>query len=164
MKAVLVWMVGLALASVMPLASAQALSQQIVGTWLPVSQYVDQDGKKVEPFGSSPKGMVVYDANGRFVLVLQRGTLPKFASNNRMTGTPEENKAVVQGSIGYFGRYKVDDKEGKIHLRYEGSSYPNWDGDEQTRLISISGDELRMVSPVSTVGGGIPYLVMRRAK
>ena len=67
--------------------SAQALAQQIVGTWIAVSQYVDQDGKKLEPFGSDPKGMVVYDSNGRFILVLQRATLPKFASNNRMTGT-----------------------------------------------------------------------------
>ena len=48
--------------------SAQALAQQIVGTWIAVSQYVDQDGKKLEPFGPNPKGMVVYDSNGRFIL------------------------------------------------------------------------------------------------
>src|SRR5262249_52921942 len=34
-----------------------------------------------------------------------RSDLPKFASNNRDMGTPEENKAVVQGSITYFGTY-----------------------------------------------------------
>jgi len=66
----------------MPVAKADGLKEQIVGMWLPVSQYVDQGGKKLEPFGSSPKGMVVYDAGGRFVLMLQRGDLPKFASNN----------------------------------------------------------------------------------
>ena len=81
----------------------QGLKEQIVGTWTPVSQYVDQDGKRLEPFGSNPKGIVVYDSNGRFVLVLQRASLPKFVSSNRMTGSPEENKAIVQGSIAYFG-------------------------------------------------------------
>lgn len=75
------------------------MKEEIVGTWSAVSQYVDQDGKKLEPFGSNPKGIVVYDRHGRFVLVLQRAALPRFASNNRLTGTAEENKAIVQGSI-----------------------------------------------------------------
>jgi hypothetical protein len=145
-------------------ANAQTLRQQVVGTWLAVSQYVDQDGKKVEPFGSNLKGMAVYDANGRFIQMLQRSTLPKFGSNNRMTGTAEENKAIVQGSIAYFGRYSVDEKEGKINLHYDGSTYPNWDGEDQTRLITISGDEMKIVSPHSAVGGGVVHLVLRRAK
>ena len=73
------------------------------GTDFPLSQYVDQDGKRLEPFGPNPKGIVVYDSNGRFVLVLQRASLPRFASSNRMAGSAEENKAIVQGSIAYFG-------------------------------------------------------------
>ena len=140
------------------------LKEQIVGTWTPVSQYVDQDGKRLEPFGSNPKGIVVYDNNGRFVLVLQRASLPKFESSNRMAGSPEENKAIVQGSIAYFGSYSVDEKEQKINIHYDGSTYPNWDGEDQVRLISIKGDELSMVSPVSAVGGGSVHLLLRRAK
>ena len=141
-----------------------SLKEQIVGTWSAVSQYVDQDGKKLEPFGSNPKGMVVYDADGRFILVLQHATLPKFASNNRMTGTTEENKAIVQGSIAYFGRYSIDENERKINLHYDGSTYPNWDGEDQIRFIAISGDELKIISPVSAVGGGTVHLVLRRVK
>lgn len=144
-------------------AGGQALKDQIVGTWLPVSQYVDQDGKKVEPFGPDPKGMVVYDVNGRFVLVLQRAGLPKFASNNRMTGTSDENKAIVQGSIAYFGRYSVNERERKINLHYEGSTFPNWDGNDQTRLVQIAGDDLTIISPVSAVGGGTVHLLLKRA-
>jgi hypothetical protein len=145
-------------------SNAQSLKEQVVGTWTAVSQYVDQEGKKLEPFGSSPKGMAVYDANGRFILMLQRATLPKFASNSRMTGTSEENKAIVQGSIAYFGRYLIDEQERKINLHYDGSTYPNWDGDDQTRVIAISGDELKIISPVSAVGGGIVHLVLRRVR
>lgn len=143
---------------------AQTLAKQVVGTWVAVSQYVDQDGKKLEPFGSNPKGMVVYDADGHFILVLQRDTLPKFASANRMAGTPDENKAIVQGSIAYFGRYSIDEKERKMNLHYEGSTYPNWDGEDQVRLVSVEGGQLQIVSPLSAVGGGIVHLVLRRAE
>jgi hypothetical protein len=140
------------------------LKEQIVGTWSAVSQYVDQDGKRLEPFGSSPKGMAVYDRNGRFIFVLQRASLPNFASNNRLTGTAEENRAIVQGSIAYFGSYSINENEQKINLHYDGSTYPNWDGEDQSRLISIIGDELKIISPVSTVGGGTVHLVLRRVK
>ena len=157
---------GLAVFSVSGIGAAQAqsLREQIVGTWTAVSQYVDQDGKKLEPFGPNPKGMVVYDANGRFILLLQRATLPKFASNNRMAGTAEENQAIVQGSIAYFGRYTIDESGRKMHLHYEGSTYPNWDGVDQTRLLEISGDQLTIISPVSAVGGGTVHLVLQREK
>jgi hypothetical protein len=47
-----------------PLNAQQGLKEQIVGTWSAVSQYVEQDGKKLEPFGENPKGIVVYDNNG----------------------------------------------------------------------------------------------------
>ena len=144
-------------------AHAQSLKAQIVGTWTAVSQYVDQDGKKLEPFGANPKGIVVYDASGHFVLMLQQATLPQFASGNRLTGTAEENKAIVQGSIAYFGKYSVDEKGRTIHLHYEGSTYPNWDGEDQIRLIEISGDELQLISPQSAVGGGTVHLLLRRS-
>ena len=81
-----------------------------------------------------------------------------------MTGTAEENRAIVQGSIAYYCRYSIDEKERKINLHYEGSTYPNWDGEDQTRLITVSGDELKIISPVSAVGGGVVHLVLRRAK
>lgn len=140
------------------------LKEQIVGTWTPVSQYVDQDGKRLEPFGPDPKGIVVYDSNGRFVLVLQRASLRRFASSNRMAGSAEENKAIVQGSIAYFGSYSVNETEQKINLHCDGSTYPNWDGEEQVRLISITGDELTTVSPVSAVGGGSVHLLLKRVR
>ncbi|MEX8520924.1 MAG: lipocalin-like domain-containing protein [Leptothrix sp. (in: b-proteobacteria)] len=108
--------------------------------------------------------MEVYDSNGHFAVVLQRATLPKFASNNRLAGTPDENKAIVQGSIAYFGRYAIDEKEHKINLHYDGSTYPNWDGEDQFRFVEIVEDELTIISPVSAVGGGTVHILLRRAK
>ena len=123
------------------------LGQQLLGTWLLVSQYVEVDGKKIERFGSNPKGIYILERNGRFALIIQRPGIPKFASNNAMTGTAEENKAVVQGSIASFGTYKVDEKESIINSHVDGATYPNWDGEDQKRVIKLSSDELRISLP-----------------
>jgi hypothetical protein len=45
--------------------------------------------------------------------------LPKLASANRGQATPEENKAIVEGSLAYYGTYSVSDADKMItvHLR-----------------------------------------------
>jgi hypothetical protein len=138
------------------------LKQQIVGTWSLVSQYVDQgDGKKTERFGSKPRGMAIYEGNGKFVQVIVHTTLPKIASNNAMTGTADENKAIVQGSMASFGKYTVNDKEGTLVSHIDASSYPNWDGEDQKRNVSISGDEMKIILPNAPIGG-TAYTVWKR--
>jgi Lipocalin-like domain len=78
-------------------------AKELVGSWTLISVTVNRDGEKVEPFGPNPKGTMTFDSGGRFSIIVTRSDLPKFASNNRETATSEENKAVVQGSIAYFG-------------------------------------------------------------
>ena len=140
------------------------LKQQIVGTWSLVSQYVDQGGgEKTERYGFKPRGMAIYQSNGKFVQVMLHTTLPKIASNNIMTGTADENKAIVQGSMASFGKYTVNDKEGTLVSHIDASSYPNWDGEDQKRKVSISGDEMKIIIPNAAVGG-TAYLVWKRFK
>ena len=87
-----------------------SLQEQLVGTWIYVSvDIVQPDGSRVPSYGPNPQGLASFDSNGRYILLTARAGLPKFASNNRMEGTPEENRAVVQGSIAHFGRYSVDE-------------------------------------------------------
>jgi hypothetical protein len=81
-----------------------------------------------------------------------RPDLPKFASNNRMQGTAEENKAIVQGSIAYFGTYSVVDKV--IIEKVEGSTWPSWIGTDQKRTItSLTGDDMTLANAANSVGG-----------
>ena len=92
-----------------------------------------------------------------------RSDLPKFASNNRAQGTPEENKAVVQGSSATFGTYTVDETKKTYTLKFEGSSFPNRAETEQTRAFTIVADELKIANPSTSVGGS-SELVYKRAK
>ena len=139
--------------TLMPGNTFAQTGKDIVGTWKPISVTVTgPDGRKSEPFGPNPNSILTFDASGRFVLVNTRPDLPKFVSNNRMQGTAEENKAIVQGSIAYFGTYSVVEKV--IVEKVEGSTWPNWVGTEQKRpIISLTGDEMKLSTPAASVGG-----------
>jgi hypothetical protein len=65
--------------------------------------------------GINPKGLLIFTENGYFSSQIVRSDLPKFASNNRAQGTPEENKAVVQGSSSTFGTYTVNETKKNLH-------------------------------------------------
>ena len=89
---------------------------------------------------------------------------PKFASDNRLQGTAEENKVTVQGSLSYYGNYSVDEADCVLHLYVESSSYPNFDGIDNKRIItSLSEDELKWYSPAGSIGT-TAEVVWKRAK
>jgi lipocalin-like protein len=135
--------------------------KELVGTWTLVStETVRPDGSRAPTFGDNPKGIIVFTSDGRFIYLYSRGDLPKFASDNRTTGTADENKAVVQGSIATFGTYSVAGKE--LSLKIEHSTFPNWIGADQKRTIAITGDELKWHNPAGS-GGGVVELVLKRA-
>lgn len=100
--------------------------KDLAGTWTLVSITTEREGKKIDFYGPNPHSQAMYDANGRVSSIITRSDLPKFASNNRQSGTPEENKAVVQGSIAYFGTYTVDEAAKTVTYHLESCSFPNW--------------------------------------
>jgi hypothetical protein len=146
-----------------PLAVAQSASD-IAGTWTLVSSVTEKDGMKTEQFGSGAKGMLVFDASGRFVLTIIGPDLPKFASNNRAGGTEEENKAVVSKSIAMIGTYILNISDKSLIFRVDSATFPNWNGTEQKRLISVlNDDELKYITPTAS-SGGVGTVTWKRAR
>ena len=133
--------------------TAQALKEQIVGTWRQVSIYNEQNGVKTSVYGSNPVGMIVFDRLGNVIQFLARPDLPKFASGNRQKGTDAENRAVVQGSVAGFGTYTVVDDKGAVAIKWVASSYPNRTGTTETRTYKIVGDEMTASNPTASSGG-----------
>ena len=84
-----------------------------------------------------------------------------FTSNNRNEGTPEENKATVQGSLAYSGTYSLNGKT--LVFKIEASTYPNAEGTEQKRSITLTGDQLKYTNATPTVGGA-SEAVLKRVK
>ena len=141
-----------------------SLKQQVVGAWTMKSNVLDQGGTKTEPYGSDAKGSVILTSSGRVALVITRADLPKFASNNRTTGTAEENKATVAGSIAYFGTYTINEPEKLLLMKLEGCTFPNWTGTEQKRTLELSGDEMKFINTVPSMGAGTITVTWKRVK
>jgi hypothetical protein len=140
-------------------------AKDLIGTWTLVSVTLEEGGNKTEPFGPSPKGMSIFDGT-RQSTVIVRAEMPKFASNNRNSGTADENKAAVQGSLAFFGSYTFDEASKSVTTKIDGSSFPNWMGVEQKRTIAIANDTLTVTNPVPSAGGpgGVATVIWKRAK
>jgi hypothetical protein len=141
-----------ALLSSEAMSQQKPLKEQLVGAWAYVSSTATlQDGSPL--WGINPKGLMIFTENGRFSWQLFRSDRPKFASKNRMQGTPEENAADLRGSLAYFGTYSVDEAEKTITTVVEGSTFPNSEGETLKRHVTrISADTLIYENPATTRG------------
>src|SRR5256884_7346768 len=128
-----------------------------------VSAVSEQCGNKSDTFGPNPKGILIVDASGRYVIAFSRADLPKVASNNRTTATAEENKAIVGGSLTHFGTLSVNAADKTFTFKIETATFPNWSGTEQKRPFPLSGDQLRYTAAAAS-GGGTATGVWKRAK
>jgi hypothetical protein len=155
--ALAVLVVGAAFAS-----TQQATAQtNIVGTWTLVSETAHHGAETTQPLGPNPLGSMMFDRNGHFMMIISRRGLPKFAANKRDAGTPEENKAVLAGLLGFFGTYSVNN--GVLILRPEASTFPNWIGADQKRYFTLSGNEMKWTNRTPAIGAEIVELVWRRS-
>ena len=72
-------------------------------------------------------------------------------------------RAIVAGSIAYYGTYTVDEATKTIVPKVEGSTFPNMVGTDQSRVVtSITADEMRFINPKAPAG--VLEIVWKRAK
>ncbi|SAK57213.1 hypothetical protein AWB76_02416 [Caballeronia temeraria] len=139
------------------------LKEQVVGTWAYVSvDTVRPDGSRQPMYGTSPQGLAVFDGAGHYILMTSRADIPKFRVANRLGGTAEENRIVVQGMIAHFGTYTVNETDNTITFHVTASSFPNWNGVEQKRPFIVNAEQLTWTTPAS--GGGTAEVILHRLK
>jgi len=169
LETIAVALLALALSSTATAAAAQSaknLKDQIVGTWnFVVAEVTAPDGKKSFPFGETPKGILIFTPDGRFAQIHVASDAPKIASNNRMTGTPEEYAGIMRRSLSVFGTWTVDEANKTVTYNIVSSSFPNWEGEAQTRTIDkLTDDELVNTNPNVAGGRGSASNLYRRVK
>jgi len=145
---------GLTLLPGSALAQQKSLKEQLVGTWTFVSALdVHPDGRKIDRWGPNPKGVFMFDGNGRFAQFISRSDLPKIAAGAADKGTAEESKAILSGFVSSFGTYTINEAEKMIITRVEWSAFPNVIGVDQKRVItSLTVDELKYTNLATATG------------
>jgi hypothetical protein len=135
------------------LAQQRSLNEQLVGTWTLVSSHqVRLDGGKSKQFGTNPRGINVFDTNGRFFLMVASADNSQVASEDPSKVTFEEDGLIVD-SIAYYGTYIVNAEIMVISLHLDASTFPNQVGTDQKRTItSLTADELKYSSPGAISG------------
>jgi hypothetical protein len=124
------------------LAQGKSLKDQLVGTWIYVSNTGKRDdGSNVQR--PSLQGAVPYTADGHFHFITTRTDAPKLASKDTSRPTLEEAMAIASGSIAYTGTYTVDE------ANVEASTFPNLAGAPNQRRVvtSINADEMKFTNP-----------------
>jgi len=149
-----------------PAGAQQSLRDQIVGTWdFVVAEITAPDGKTSFPFGETPKGILIFTTDGHFAQIHVASEAPKIASNNRMTGTPEEYTAIMRGSLSVFGTYTVNEEKKIVTYKIVSGSYPNWAGEAQERTIDkLTADTFVNTNPNVAGGRGSAANIYRRVK
>jgi hypothetical protein len=116
-------------------------SEKLVGTWIHISiDTVSLDGTRRPLYGENPKGVVIYTSDGYFSLMQARVDLPKLKSGLPSKATPDEAKAVIAGSIAYYGRYSLDEGSGVLSLDIHASTFANLTGNpaEKRTITSLT--------------------------
>ena len=120
-------------------AQQKSLKDQLVGTWNVVAwERTDPDGKKVHAFGTNPKGVTSFGADGRFFLFFTRADLQKLKSNDRTQATPQEAQTIYTGMIAYHGTYTLDEASKTLTYSIENTTFPNQLGMQQKRVTARS--------------------------
>lgn len=146
-------------------AAVADMAEDLVGSWQLISlQVVKPDGARIDLFGENPRGIQIMAADGHFVNVITRESLPLYAGANRMTGTDDEYRAIGQGANGFFGTWEVDEAAGEVVFNIDTSIYPNWDGVQQRRVSRLEGDLWRYTNPMTVIGEGVVEVVWQRLK
>jgi len=144
--------------------TAAAQSHSIVGTWtLVAADKLLSDGTRTHDYGENPHGLVLFTADGHYSVQIYRAGRSKFASGNKLKGTPEEYKDASIGMSVHFGRYTIDPVKNTITFQIDSASFPNWDNTTQVRSYELKGDELSWKVPPRP-DGSVPITVLHRLK
>ena len=128
-------------------------SNPLIGTWRLVSWENRSvvDGQVSYPLGKDAAGYIMYNQDGyKFVAIMGSSRL-KFAAEDLLSGTKEEEAQAEETYVSYCGRYEFHGDTVVHHV--ELSLFPNWVGADQERLVEVRGNRLTLSTRPLLLGG-----------
>ncbi len=133
------------------------LKNELVGTWQLLS-YIEvpiKGADSIFPMGQSPKGLLMYGADGFMSVQISSSERSQYASDDRYLANEKEIQEQVKGFIAFAGSYKIDNNNAIVQYSITTSSFPNWEGQFQERKIDFEGDILYLKSVEPILSDGI---------
>jgi hypothetical protein len=122
-------------------SSEMDLQHRLVGSWKAVSfTDIPDRGENVYPFGTAPTGLMIYTADGYFSASVIAGPISVVPKDTSAMSV-DELRALSHEFLSWFGTYRTKDSQ-TIVFHIDGSSWPSYDGTEQTRKCRLEQDSL----------------------
>jgi hypothetical protein len=104
----------------------QIMNSQVAGVWRLRSAERTAHGRTSDWFGADPDGLLIFTDDLHFTEAVTRTDLPLVTSGDRLSATPEENRALAQGTLGSYGTYTTADDGSLAGEHILGSTFPDW--------------------------------------
>jgi hypothetical protein len=127
----------------------------LLGAWrLESAVEVFDDGERRDEFGPNPDGYLCYDAAGVVSAVLGDSARPTVSAGDPQSGTDDEYESMARHFIAYAGPFSVDVGNGTVVHHVDVSLFPNWQGHDQVRRVTIDGGRLSIIASDRTSADG----------
>ncbi len=124
----------------------------LLGSWRLLSwEHRSEDGDIDYPMGDDAVGFIHYLAGGRMAVAIMTAQRARFAGDDLLGGSQAEKADALATFIAYCGRFEVHG--GVVAHEVEVSSFPNWTGTRQERLMKLQGDRLMLSTAPLLLGG-----------
>jgi hypothetical protein len=118
-------------------------SNPLIGTWRLVAwENRSVDGQISYPLGKDAVGYIMYNQDGYMFAAIMGPNRLKFAADDLLSGTTEEEAEAEETYVSYCGRYEFQGDTVVHHV--ELSLFPNWVGGDQERLVEFRGNRLTL--------------------
>ena len=116
----------------------------LIGTWRLISwqNRSTSDGKVSYPLGEDATGYIMYNKDGYMFVAIMAPHRLKFATDDLLSATKEEETQAEESYVSYCGRYEFLGE--RVVHRVELSLFPNWVGGDQERLVDLRGNRLTL--------------------
>jgi Lipocalin-like domain len=121
--------------------------EDLLGAWrLESAVEVFDDGERRDEFGLSPEGYLCYNPAGIVSATLGDSTRPRASANDPQSGTDDDFEQMARRFLAYAGPFSVDVANGTVTHHVDIALFPNWQGHDQVRRVSIEGARLSIIA------------------
>jgi hypothetical protein len=123
--------------------SRSCRGRDLVGRWRLLAWEIKDDrGDVVRPLGDDAEGLLIYAEDGSMSVQIVAADRPPLGGVDPLGGAEAERAQAYSTCLAYAGRYEARG-DTIVHL-VDVSLFPDWTGDEQVRLLELTGDEVTL--------------------